>query len=309
MGPTVDSIRRARPLLGTFVDIFACGRERAKLECAVDDAFQAVEKVHRLMSFHERDSDVSRLNREAHTKPIKVDPWTFRVLEVSLALYGQSKGVFDISIAPTLQRLGLLPGAPQKRDAVATWHDWRARESGLGIGLIADEKVRFHRGDVKIDLGGIAKGFAVDRAIDVLQHHGIPTGLVNAGGDLYALGIAPHTIHIRNPWKPGELLCEIQICNEALASSGRTFDPLFSCTPGASAIIDPQLRKPVASSRGVTVRAPSCVIADALTKVVLIQGETAIPVLNHYNASALFVLSDGGVRCSPGWKGLSNIAA
>ena len=81
MTPACDSVRRARPLLGTFVEISASGTYPGDLHAAVSRAFDIVADVHRLMSFHDRDSDVSRLNREAATRPVAVHPWTYEVLE------------------------------------------------------------------------------------------------------------------------------------------------------------------------------------------------------------------------------------
>src|SRR5262249_29992056 len=106
-----DRVRRARPLLGTFVEIAASGRPRSELESAIDLAFAAVAKVHRLMSFHEHESDVGRLNRDAHASSVAVDACTFEVLRTSLDLHRRSGGIFDVTIAPVLQTMGMLPGA------------------------------------------------------------------------------------------------------------------------------------------------------------------------------------------------------
>ena len=103
---TPDSVCRARPLLGTFVEIRSAGATRAATERAIDAAFAVIDKIHRLMSFHDPDSDVGRLNREAWQRSVVVDPWTHRVLETALVLHPRSFGVFDIAVAPALQRLG-----------------------------------------------------------------------------------------------------------------------------------------------------------------------------------------------------------
>src|SRR5690348_1464760 len=109
MAADSNSARRARPLLGTFVEIEAAGPAQAKVIDAIDAAFDAVSTVHRLMSFHEEGSDVSRLNREAFERPIKVHPWTFDVLKMSVELHRRSGGLFNVAVAPILQARGLLP--------------------------------------------------------------------------------------------------------------------------------------------------------------------------------------------------------
>src|SRR5258706_9182134 len=99
-----DSIRRARPLLGTFVEIFASGASAAELEAAVEAAFGAIAEVHRLMSFHDADSDVSRLNRETSATAIEVHPTTFKVLETAIEVHHPSEGLFDITTPAALPK-------------------------------------------------------------------------------------------------------------------------------------------------------------------------------------------------------------
>ena len=298
-----DKVRRARPLLGTFVEIEAAGAAKSKMDAAIDAAFEAVAQVHRLMSFHEDDSDVSRLNREAWLRPVKVDAWTFRVLEAAVELHRRSKGIFDIAIAATLQNMGLLPRPDGDPPAAV---DGRLFDS---IELLEDLMVRFGHRDVRIDLGGIAKGFAVDRALEVLRGFGLASGLVNAGGDLAAFGREPQTIHIRHPRDPRRLMCRVEITDEALASTARRFDLLSSAETTGSAIIDPATGKPTGVIDGATVRAGSCMMADALTKIVMICGTEAIEWLELHNASALLISSDGDVRITPDWHHAVHLAA
>jgi len=298
-----DKVRRARPLLGTFVEIEAAGAAKSKMDGAIDAAFEAVAQVHRLMSFHDDDSDVSRLNREAWLRPVKVDAWTFRVLEAAVELHRRSKGIFDIAIAATLQNMGLLPRPDGDPPAAV---DGRLFDS---IELLEDLMVRFGHRDVRIDLGGIAKGFAVDRALEVLRGFGLASGLVNAGGDLAAFGREPQTIHIRHPRDPRRLMCRVEITDEALASTARRFDLLSSAETTGSAIIDPATGKPTDVIDGATVRAGSCMMADALTKIVMICGTEAIEWLELHNASALLISSDGDVRITPDWHHAVHLAA
>ena len=216
-----DSICRAQPLLGTIVEIAASGAAACGLQDAVDEAFGAVAQVHRLMSFHDAESDVSRLNREAFARAVPVHAWTFEVLETALELHRRSAGLFDVAIAPLLQNWGLLPRSANDIEPIV-----EKTISTDQIELLAGRRVRYRDPRVRIDLGGIAKGFAVDRALEVLREHGLLHGLVNAGGDLAAFGVEPETIHIRHPNDACRPLCLVEICNTALASSGRLFDPL-----------------------------------------------------------------------------------
>jgi thiamine biosynthesis lipoprotein len=291
------NLRRARPLLGTFVEIDLADVDERDAEDAVEAAFAAVAEVHRLMSFHEADSDVSRLNRTASSAAVPVHPWTYAVMEMAVEINHRSAGAFDVGVAPTLQQLGQLPP-----DAEAASTPVSRIPMSEAIELLVDNHIRFTHSSIRIDLGGIAKGFAVDRAIDALRGQGVRSAIVNAGGDLAAFGPEARTIHVRDPRSPDKSICQVDVSNQALASSGRRFDPFCSTVPRAdSAVIEPVTRMPARAVHGATVRAPSCIIADALTKVVMLAGTEAAAPLSHYRASAIFVSADGDVRASVGW--------
>jgi thiamine biosynthesis lipoprotein len=299
-----DSIRQTQPLLGTFVEIAASGAPRRGLQEAVDAAFAAVAQVHRLMSFHDPQSDVSRLNREAFARAVPVHALTYQVLEGALELHRRSAGLFDPTVAPLLQKRGLLPREADNPDPAAP-----RTIAADAIELLADGRVRYRHPRTRIDLGGIAKGFAVDRALDALREHGLVRGLVNAGGDLAAFGPEPELVHIRNPMNAGRVLAWAAISNAALASSGRTFDLLQFADAGDCAVFDPITQRPVRDIVGATVRAPCCMIADALTKVVMIAGDAAEGLLRHYRASALFVVESADVWITPDWQDAVRLAA
>jgi thiamine biosynthesis lipoprotein len=272
---TVRGTRRARPLLGVFVSIEADGALSAD---AVEAAFAEIARVHRLMSFHERESDVSRANREARAAPVQVDPSTVEVLRFAQDLSRRSDGVFDVTVAPILVRSGALPrpeGAPEP-DVRATWRD-------IEIDA-ASSTVRFAR-PLWIDLGGIAKGYAVDSAIEVLRRRGMKAGCVNAGGDVRAFGES-QTILLRAPWPDRAPVVTLE--EGALASS--------AAGEGAPVHFDDR-REPARACDFATVLAPTCMAADALTKLVLAEGAAAEPLLKRYGAHAI-------LRGPAGWTRL-----
>jgi FAD:protein FMN transferase len=293
-------ILRARPSLGTLVEIAVEGAAPSDMEAATEAAFAVVEQVHRLMSFHEPDSDVSRLNNESQVRTVTIHPWTFCVLETAIEMTRRTMGIFDVAVVPSLQRLGLLPRSTVDLAPSASSAD--------AIELLSDSRVRF-RSPVRIDLGGIAKGFAVDHAIEALRSHGMPRGSVNAGGDVAAFGQPSHSIDVRHPAQPDRLMCHVALTDEALASTGAAFDPWYSSYGGGSAIINPHTGSPVHAVRGATVRATSCMIADALTKVVMISSTGASDALRHYGARALFVASNGEVWATSNWRDAVQLAA
>lgn len=310
MAAACDKMRRARPLLGTFVEIEATAAP-GDASVAIDAAFAAIADVHRLMSFHDADSDVGRLNREAAVRLVEVHAWTYEVLSAAVELQATSDGAFDITVAPALQAMGLLP-----------WHEGDDAETDQGrshvlsqgrlsdpIELLPGNRVRFRAPSVRIDLGGIAKGYAVDRALAALRHFGVKGGMVNAGGDLAAFGSERQTVQVRDPRAPQRLICGIAVGDEALASSARRFDPFESAATSATAIIDPASGQPTEQLHGATVRAPSCMIADALTKIVMIRGTDAGDVLQRYDAGALLIAGDGDIQITPNLHQAVHLAA
>ena len=297
-----NSIKRAQPLLGTFVEIAAAGAGPRALQSAIDKAFSAVARVHRLMSFHDPQSDVSHLNRQAFRRPVSIHPWTYRVLEAAREFSRRSSGVFDITVAPLLQQRGLLPGGTNGRKPNAKW-----TAATHAVELLDGQRVRYHHPDVRIDLGGVAKGFAVDRALDVLREHGLERGLVNAGGDLAAFGVQSDLIHIRDPNDARRSICQVEIRNAALASSGRLIDPLRLSNVGECAVVDPNCERNVFA--GATVRASTCMVADALTKMVMIAGQGAAGLLRQYSASAFLFLESGDVWITSDWQDAVRFAA
>ncbi|MEO8350490.1 MAG: FAD:protein FMN transferase [Chthoniobacteraceae bacterium] len=282
--------RRARPLLGTFVEIVVPEPDRDPA-AAIDAAFAAIEEVRRRMSFHDRASTLSRLNREAARRAVRVDAWTFEVLRAAREMHLLSGGVFDVTIARRLQSLGFLPGDV-------------APKSGGSFGdveLTTGGRVRFHHPGIQIDLGGIAKGFAVDQAVDALREVGISSALVNAGGDLRAFGEAAFPISIRHPNDPSATLTTFAIRDSAVATSAHYFADRLAPGTTASPIVHPRLRRQPTLPRSVTVRAPNAMHADALTKIVMLAVVDALPVLAHFSADALFVSTTGQAECSEGW--------
>ncbi len=296
--------RRAQPLLGTFVEVAVAGAPAVRSDAAISAAFAVVAQVHARMSFHAPDSDVSRLNNNAAGAAIEVDERTFAVLQAAADLHRRSGGLFNVAVAPVLQRLGLLPGSGAEH-AGSCLLDHATDLIELGPGRHA----RLRQPNVRIDLGGIAKGFAVDCAVAVLREHGIPTGIVNAGGDLRAFGSDPHTIHIRDPRDRAAVLSRIVVYNEAVASTAGRPALCQSHDLADGAVIDPRCGAPPRAVCGASVRASSCMVADALTKVVMIAGEGASNVLEHYGTSAMFVSAAGHVCATSDWQDSIRLAS
>ena len=276
---SANEVRRCRPLLGTFVEITAGGPANAPLPAAVEAAFAVVERLQRLLSVHDPASEISLLNREALRRPVRVSPDTFTLLQRGLALAEASAGAFDFTIAPTLARWGLR----DKSLARARAGDWRS------VRLLRGARVRFTR-PAALDLGGIAKGFAVDAAIDALRAAGVEAALVNAGGDVRVFGPRPFVIHLRHPVHPGWLPRALPLSNAALATSAPCFTQRRWRGQQVSHLVNPRGQRAVTGPISVTIRARECWLADALTKVVLNAPQRAERLLDQHEAEA-FILT------------------
>lgn len=274
-------LERTRPLLGTFVSI-RVDTDGMNANAAVSAAFEQIAEIQRVMSFHDPDSELSRINRCAHEEPQRVSSSLHRVLRASLALADASEGRFDPTIAWRLVEWGLLPAPTAvETDPNATWRDVR---------LLQDGRVLFQR-PLWVDLGGIAKGYAVDRAVAVLRRHGIASGTVNAGGDLRVFGHM-ETIQVRDPANPRQHFPILHARDAAVATSAG----YFSEQKNRTALVNPVLGDCLGQTCSVTVCARRAIWADALTKVVLAMPETSAILLRRLQASALLIHRDGTRR-------------
>lgn len=283
--------QRARPLLGTLVEIAATGACADAVQSAIARAFDAVEMVHALMSYHAPSSDVSRINREGFAHPVPVYEHTWRVLSAARAISEASGGLFDITVAPTLTRLGFLPRHADF-PRISGQGDWRHVE------LLPGKRVRLAR-RLRIDLSGIAKGYAVDLAIRALQDSSMRAGRVNAGGDLRLFGDTAHSIHVRHPNAPERILPLLELRIGAAATSAGYYTSRRHRGRMIAPLIHPHTRDACGVERSVTVVAQDCMSADALTKVVHADPARAGAVLARFNARALMLENDpmtGGVR-------------
>ena len=271
-------VRRCRPLLGTFVEITATHASAAAAHRAVDAAFDEVLLVHRCMSFHDAESDVSRLNREALDRAVAVHPATFEVLRWARLIAESSAGCFDVTVAPELVRRGILPRprSAYEPGAEGSWRD---------VELVDDHRIRFHR-PIWIDLGGIAKGYAVDRAIERLGALGAMQACVNAGGDLRVMGPAVERVRLRPAAALDRPAAVVGVANGSLASSSGGGDERHHSTRFPGLHVHGAHRRRIGLRTFACVVAERCIVADALTKVVLGTRAHGVAILHQYRATA-----------------------
>lgn len=273
---------RCQPLLGTYVEItisnLDCTISRKEKNKAVDHAFTAIALVQKLVSFYSKESELSKINARAHLEVVEIHPWTYEVLETAKIIWEASSGIFDCGVGVQLVRAGLLP--VNKNPTLDQY-------GGLSdLQLIPPHSVRSDRA-LMLDLGGIAKGFAVDKAVEALQAHGISSATVNAGGDLRVFGPQEKMIQIRKPSQAQECLSLGSLQDGAIATTGLYFTNSSVDDALPSYIVNPLNAEHVQFSESYSVIAPLCIHADALTKVLAITGDIDHPCFKPFFAQAI----------------------
>ena len=203
----------------------ACGTDAAALRAAASDALDEVDRVDRLMSHYRPESPLSRLNREAASGPVRVEPELFDFVAECLRYGRESGGAFDVTVGPLMKAWGLfegdgrVPGArelAEARAAVGSRH--------VALDPVAGT-IRFDRPGVALDLGGIAKGYAVDRVVALLRRRGVTAALVNGGGSsIYGLGSPAGRdawkVKVQDPVRRERVALTVPLRNRALSVSG-----------------------------------------------------------------------------------------
>lgn len=280
--PLANEVQRARPLLGTTVAIRVSGLAAAEANAAIDRGFAALAEIHGLMSFHDPASELSRLNSEAWRCPVAIGRHTAAVLRQALEIAAESNGAFDPTVAGELVAAGALPRPPgaMQPDPAASW---------LDVAVSPDGRVTFYR-PLWLDFGGIAKGYAVDHALAAMELPSSVQVTVDAGGDLRVAG--PEAEAVQLGLSLPDAVPVVAIQDGALASS------TSAAQWGAEAQthFDGHSRGPIAGASFAAVAAPSCMIADALTKPVLALEAGAEPLLRQFGAAAYLYDERAGWR-------------
>jgi len=290
-------MRRAQALLGTLVSVEVDRVDLASAmaaEAAIAAALARVAAIHRAMSFHEPTSALRALARARAGDVVAVGADTHAVLALALRLERESARAFNACCAAALVERGLLPRPDDAQPSAAICLE-------DGVELLADGRVRV-RATPWIDLGGIAKGYAVDAAVAALAAAGpaagFTGGIVNAGGDLRVFGARRLVVQVRDPAAPGRAPPVAEIAELACATSawrlgGDTAEHLLATAGPANASAAASADSGDNAPASVTVFAPSCAVADALTKVVWQRGAASTGLLRAHRAEALVHHRDG----------------
>ena len=301
-------IKKHRILMGTLVEISVIGRNKDKVEASIHDAFGEMERVEGLMSRRIPESDVSRINGRAGIKPVKVSAEVLKVIRRAEEISKTSRGYFDISIGALLDLWGFegnggnLPG---KDEVNETLHSVGYR--AIHVDEMAST-VELKRKGMRIDLGGIAKGYAVDRALELLTSRGYRNMIVNAGGDMRVGGKkinGPWVIGIQDPRDQSRILATLDAGDISVATSG-DYERYFT-KEGTRYhhLLNPFTGSPAQQCRSVTILAKDALSADALATAVFVMGPNrGLRLIEAMEGvEGLIVSADGEIIVSEGLKG------
>jgi len=273
-------LSETRDIMGTYVQIKVEEDSRTPARDAMEAAFLRVSQIDHLMSTYKKDSELSRLNRSAYGGWVAVSPDMWLVLNMSREISVETGGAFDVTVRPLVLlwkeagRVGKLP-ADERLRGVMSQVGYKKLEFDP-----AGKRVRFRAKGMALDLGAIAKGYAVDAAAKTLKDFGCRNFIVNAGGDVRTGGTRPGGdawhIGIQDPREPapvgGLLKSYLRISDAAVATSGNYQQFTVIAGERHSHIIDPRDGRPADAVPSVTVIAPDCTTADALATALSVLG-------------------------------------
>ena len=291
-------------MMGTVVRVKVADRIKpgSGVDRAIEKAFIRMREVDESMSAYNSNSELNRINRLGPGQMTGVSDGLLEIVRKSAEISNISSGAFDITAGPLVELWGF-----GKDDTTKETPSSKQIEAVLLMvnyrNIIIDEKhkkIGLKKAGMKIDLSSIAKGYAVDKAIEVLREEGIENAIVEAGGDLYCLGRGlrgvPWVIGIKDPRRPGQVIASFKLTDRACATSGDYEN--FFITQGRrfSHLIDPRTGRPVQNGLlSVTVLAPTCLEADGLATAIFILGKKeGLKLINNLDRIEAIIISQQG---------------
>jgi len=276
--PELLRLEESADAMGATYSVVVYGYDRVKMEAAADAAFDEVRRLDEMLSNYRADSDWSEVNRHAAEKPVKVSPEMFQLLLDCVAYSRESEGAFDISVGPLMKVWGFYKGSghlPHRAEVAAALPNVGYRHIHLDA---AAGTVWFDRSGVELDPGGIGKGYAVDRMVDVLKQQGVQIALV-AGSDssIYGMGAPPMEpkgwrVDIKNPWHQRQTAAEVFLKDMSMSTSG-SYEKFFRAEGRIYAhIMDPRTGYPAQGSVSVSVVSPRTIDSEAWAKPYFVNG-------------------------------------
>jgi thiamine biosynthesis lipoprotein len=271
-------LEKSADAMGSTYSIALYGYDRIRMDAAADAAFDEVRRLDDLLSNYKPESEWSEVNRHAAEGPMKVSPELFGLLSACVEYSRESEGAFDISVGPLMKVWGFYKGSghlPHRPEVLAALTKVGYKHIHLDSGA---GTVWFDRPGVELDPGGIGKGYAVDRMVDVLRKNGVQIALVaGSGSSIYGMGVPPTEpkgwrIDIRDPRDPNKSSAEVFLKDTSMSTSG-SYEKFFRAEGRTYAhIMDPRTGYPAQGSVSVSVIAPRTIDSEAWAKPYFVNG-------------------------------------
>jgi thiamine biosynthesis lipoprotein len=278
--PALSRYEARRLSMACIYDIAAYGDPSSGVPAMLERALDEVDRIDRLMSHYKPQSPLSQLNRAAASAAVAVDPELFDFIQRSIGYSVASDGAFDITVGPLMKAWGFFKG-DGRVPTNAELTDARRRVGYQHVILDrSSSTIRFDIPGVELDLGGIAKGYAVDRVVAFLQQHGISAALVSAGGStVYGLGHPPGRaswdVEVQDPLEPTNIAFSVELRDQALSMAGRSAKSFEVDGVLYSHIMDPKTGRPVQGVVAVAVTSRTGTEGDALDDALFVMGVDA----------------------------------
>jgi FAD:protein FMN transferase len=296
------TLKRAQFLMGTLVELTAVAPGDVIAQAALTSGFQEIRRLENMLSTWIETSELSRVNQAAGLKPIGVSAETFDLLRRALEVAEDTEGGFNIAIGPAV-RLWNIPEAPRIPSAMeleiaAPYVDYRR------IHLDQSRRTVFlEKPGMRIDIGGIGKGFAAEKAAAVMRESGATGGLVAVAGDFRVFGRRADgtawPLGIQHPREPGKVLAMLDVTDEAISTSGDYERYFLKDGVRYHHILDPQTLQPARLCQSVTIIAPDATTADALATGVFVMGPArGMTLVERLRLGAVIVDAQGMVIVS-----------
>ena len=295
-GTKTPLVHKTKYIMGTVYEIAAYDESPTHASAAIDKAFAEIVHLDEVLSNYKPESDLSRLNREGHFHAVRVPADLYRVIEESLRYSQISGGEFDISVGPLVD---LWKAALRGERTPTAEEQAKAREC-VGyekINLIPPDQVEFESLCLRIDVGSIGKGYAVDRAVELLRANGIQNALVDAGqSSIYGMGAPPGQtaweVHLRDP--SNRVGPVVMLSENSVSTSEQTPRSLLG-NQTTGHIIDPENGKPLETNYALSVVVKTATASDALSTTLLLVGPKIGRAIVEQlpEAAAIWVSVDG----------------
>jgi FAD:protein FMN transferase len=281
----------ARSAMGTRFELVLCGEDSVFLRAAGEEALDEVERLEAQLSLYRPDSELSGVNARAAVDPVVVEPRFFQLLQRITGLSAATEGAFDVTVAPLMRCWGFVGDTGRAPDPEAL-AEARRRVGMRHVELDpAARTIRFLQPGMSLDLGAVGKGYAVERAVELLREAGVTAALLHAGtSSIAALGAPPDadawTVAIRHPVVPDTHLAVARLCDRALSVSaphGKSFT-LDGRRYGH--VIDPRTGSPVEGALLSALITDSPTDGDALSTALLTLGADGLPLVQRRDPDA-----------------------